>query len=150
MYCTQEDLENRIGEARVVQLADLDGDGVADEAVVEAAIDKADELIDAYLRSRYIVPFTTVPGVVRDLSVDLALYFLHQARRETIGERDRRSYDDAVTFLKNVSRGLAGIDLGDGAEGATEHNLPQTTTPLADHKPVFRDDEDGDSPLNQY
>ena len=55
-YCTQTDIENRIGPDDLVALADYDGDDAADAAVVAQAIASAAALIDSYLGVRYALP----------------------------------------------------------------------------------------------
>ena len=150
MYSTQSDIENRIGSNRLIQLTDLDGDGSADSVVVTAAIEKADAQIDSYLRTRYSLPMSAVPTVVRELSVDLAVYALHQTRRETMSDRDHESYEDAIEFLKNVAAGLADIDLDFPEDSAEQRDTAQLTTPRDTHDPVFREKENGTSNLDNF
>ena len=149
-YSTQTNIENRISVSRLLQLADLDGNGTIDTATLDAAIEKADDLIDSHLRGRYQLPLQTVPKIIREFSVDLTVYYLHQARRETISPRDRQSYEDALNFLQSIARGKLGIDIGDAADGISETNLPQTTTPLATHEPVYRNNQNATSNLDNY
>lgn len=150
-YSIQTDIENRIGSARLLQLADRDGNGSVDAAVLAAAIEKADDLIDSYLRGRYDLPLQApVPVIVRELSVDLSIYFLQQARRETLSNQDQQNYQLAIDFLEGISLGTNGIDLGNGAENLADKNLPEVTTPLATHDPVYRKDHGGHSSLDGF
>ncbi|MFC1601795.1 gp436 family protein [Candidatus Sumerlaeota bacterium] len=149
MYSSQGDIENRIGDERLIQLADLDGDGSADSDVLTAALERADGLIDAYLGRRYVVPVSPVPDIVRELAVDLAVYALHQTRRETLSERDRRAYEDALAFLRDAAAGRVELE----ATRNTPEDVrvaPLTTTPLATHEPVFRPGESGSSKLDEF
>ncbi|MBN1515519.1 DUF1320 domain-containing protein [Candidatus Sumerlaeota bacterium] len=149
-YSSQAELEKRIGAARLARLADLDGDGSADADVLTAALERADGVIDLHLRGRYTVPFETAPAAVKELASDLALYYLHQARRETMSARDRQAYEDAMAMLKGLAEGRGGLDVGGADEDVSEVGLPEITTPLSEHDPVFRDDEDGASNLDNY
>ena len=119
-YCAQSDIESRVESRLLVQLADEDGDGVADTAVVAAAISDADALIDSYVGSRYTVPFETVPAVIIQMSARLAIYFLKRRRFQTIEEEDSREYRDVVKFLEAVRDGKMELM----REGKTEVDLP--------------------------
>ena len=79
-YCSQSDIETRIGPADLVALADHDGDGSADSAVVQGAITSAQALIDSYLSVRYAVPVAPVPDALKTRAVSLAVYFLRLGR----------------------------------------------------------------------
>jgi phage gp36-like protein len=111
-YCTQNDLLQLIPVAELAELTTEAGD-TPDPNVVAEAISKADAEIDAYLATRYQVPFNPAPGVVRALSVDLALYHLY-SRRSVAPQVRRQKYQDAVAFLKQAAAGQAAVA---GAEG---------------------------------
>ena len=82
-YCTLDDIKSkRIPESTLVDLTDDDNAGVVDEAVVAGTIADADELIDGYLRGRYLLPLAPVPGLINSLSADLAVYHLFGRRAE--------------------------------------------------------------------
>ena len=121
-YCTQDDLERRIGAADLAALADYDGDGVADAEVVAAAIGDACSLIDSYLSVRFAVPVSPVPDVLRTRAVDLAVYFL-RLRRDSATEDSRRQQEDALAWLRQVAAGEVNLAVepapteGDAAPG---------------------------------
>lgn len=84
------------------------------QGVVDAAIAEADSDIDSYAGRRYAVPFNPVPAKVKQLSVAIAVYKLFEKRINQLGgeipESTRDMYDDAMSFLKDVSKGNAVID----------------------------------------
>lgn len=104
-YCTKVDLLLQISEAVLIQLTDDVDVGVVDDSVVTGAIGDADDEIDSYCGGRYSVPFVTIPGIIKKISVDIAIYNLYARRKGAPDDRKIR-YDAAVRLLRDVSRGL--------------------------------------------
>ncbi len=71
-YAVQQDLVDRFGSAQLLLLADRDGDGVIDAAVVAKAIADAVEIVDLHVRGKYALPLSPVDGVVTGIVCDLA------------------------------------------------------------------------------
>lgn len=71
-YCTQADLVDRFGTAQLLLLADRDGDGTADPAVVAGAIADASDIVDLHVRGKYAIPLSPIDGVVVGIACDLA------------------------------------------------------------------------------
>ncbi len=113
-YSTQTDIEKLIPVEELSELT-AEAGGVPDAEVVAEAIAKAEAEINAYCGGRYAVPFSPVPEVVRSLAVDMAIYHLF-SRRDQMPEIRRQKYEDAIKFLRDVSRGLA--TLGEMEGGA--------------------------------
>lgn len=109
-YATRSDLEKQLAPAEVVQLADDDGDGVADAGVIERALADAEAEINAYLGTRYRLPLATVPELIRRLTVDLALWHLYR-RRDLATEARSKQHDDAVALLKRLADGTVTLGL---------------------------------------
>lgn len=107
MYCTQSDIVKAITEAIVIQLTDDDNVGVVNAAHVTQAITTADDEINGYCAVKYDVPFTTVPGMVKGLSITIAVYYLY--KRRTVPETIEKAYDKAVARLKDIARGLVSL-----------------------------------------
>lgn len=126
-YCTQTGITDgdimpgRISEDQLLQLTS-ENDTV-DQDVIDDAIESADAEIDSYCGVKYSVPFATVPTRVKSLSADMATYYLFKKRAALVGmpESIRQSYDDAIAFLKDVSRGTAslGVDPAPTKNSAT-------------------------------
>jgi phage gp36-like protein len=105
-YSVQADIEKEIETAKLVQLADDNNDGVADAAVITESIARADGIIDSYLATRYPVPVSPVPALIRTSSVDIALYFLF-TRRDQMTDPRRDAYKEAIKRLEAIAEGAA-------------------------------------------
>lgn len=107
-YATAADLQDRLGEARLVQLTDLQSPplGLVDMTVVQKALDDADAEIDGYLVGRYVLPLATVPAVLRVHAITLA-----HARLlgPSASEIDREELKATRDFLASVARGQVNL-----------------------------------------
>lgn len=110
-YATLVDLIARAGGLEISQVADRDDDGTADPDVIAAALDAADERINAWLGGRYRIPLTTVPAIVRSWAVSIARYHLH---RDGAPDHVVKDYDDAVKELQAAAAGKIGLPGVDG------------------------------------
>lgn len=115
-YCTLDDLVARFGAAELLGNADRDGDGVADVAVVDAAIAAASSIIDSYIGARYALPLVTVPATIKSICEDLARHALTAVEPMKIVVDNR---DDAIARLKDISRGVAILDVPAPAPAAS-------------------------------
>ncbi|WP_054006439.1 gp436 family protein [Cypionkella psychrotolerans] len=107
-YATQANLTERFGEAMLVNLTDRAAvaTGQIDPSVIARALTDADALIDGKLGTRYILPLATVPPLVIDIAMKLAIYSLH------ITEPDKKitkDYDDALKLLAEIGSGAVRI-----------------------------------------
>jgi len=112
-YAVLQDLVDRAGSAEILQIADRDGDDVADPEVVDAALEAARVQIDAYLAIRYGLPLDPVPDIVRAWAVSIARYVLHRDGPPDYVVRDQR---DALAALKDAAAGrlaLPGVVAGE-------------------------------------
>jgi phage gp36-like protein len=107
-YCTQSDIETRIGAADLAALSDHDADGAADPDVVQGAITSAQALIDSYLSVRYAVPVAPVPDALNTRAVSLAVYFLRLGR-DSVTDDARAQYRDDVDWLVQVVAGQVAL-----------------------------------------
>lgn len=111
-YATQADVQNAIGgAARLVAVADYDGNGVSDAGVVDAAIAEADALINSYASKRFAVPFATTPPTITSLSARLAARILRRNRSMVLAS----DVEDEKTDRKWLE-GLAKGDVLPGVE----------------------------------
>lgn len=131
-YCTLQELIDRYSERMLVEISDR-GDaasGTIDQALVDRAIADADALIDGYLKVRYALPLASVPRLVKDLSLRIAIYYAHA---HVAAEKIRKDYEEALKALRDISVGLIRLDL-DGAEpaasGASEVRTNQPDRPM--------------------
>lgn len=119
-YSTSDDILLQIDEQDLIQLTDDLGSGIIDADVVTRAIADADQVIDGYLGSRYSLPFTTVPGILRTLSVDIAISNLYARRRDTIPEIRKERQQAAIRFLEMVGRGQITLGVDDPDLGSSD------------------------------
>ena len=115
-YATQQDLENRFGEDDIRQLADRDGDGVADAAIVTDALTDADETINTYLALQYDLPLSPVPAALVRIASAIAYCYLFKSDPP---EGVRKDHDAAIGTLRDIAAGRARLDVaGDEPEPA--------------------------------
>ncbi len=124
-YITQSDIVDQLSESELIQLTDDSGAGQVDSNVVARAIADADDEVNSHLQERYTVPLSPVPGLVRKLSVDVAIYNLYSRRDLDAPVRTKR-YEDARRLLKALARGES--SLGVEAPPAETHDEEVQTT----------------------
>lgn len=104
-YTTTPDLEAAAGGAdRLVQLADWDGDGVADASVLASAQSTADSIIDSYAAIRYAVPIESPSAAIVQHAAAEAIYWI-RSRRGMLTEDDVRQKELRDKWLDQLSRG---------------------------------------------
>lgn len=106
-YCTKQDLIDRFSERELIQLTDRTNVPVSaiDDTVVTRALTDAAALADGYLGKVYTLPLATVPPVLTKLVADIARFYLHGKGVEK-DSPIRTAFNDAVAYLRDVSRGL--------------------------------------------
>lgn len=125
-YATEQDLADTIGADELVQLADHDMDGVADQAVVEQALSYADAAIDGYVAVRYDLPLASTPALLTRLAIDLAHERLYpHGAPEAVAKRA----EQARATLKDIASGKAKLDVAgkepESAPGLAQFEGPQ-------------------------
>lgn len=129
-YSTVIDISNAITESSVLQLTDDEGIAAINESRVNAAISFADELINGYLRSRYVLPLPSTPPMVRDLSVSISVYKLYDRRfAENMPESIQKKYDGAVKLLESIQKGIISLGVeqtSEPSEGGFKTNKGST------------------------
>lgn len=109
MYCTLDQLKERLPEKVIQQLTDDDRLGVIDSGRVDAAIARAAAEIDAWCGRRYSVPFAEAPAVIRELCADLAIYYLYARKAEKVPETRTDAHKNALRTLEQISKGLVSL-----------------------------------------
>jgi phage gp36-like protein len=117
-YITDDDLELAAGgAARLVEIADIDADGVADPAVLAGAIAAACGWIDGYLRVRFATPIASPTDTVKAQIADEAIFWIIKRRRMTT-EQD---------VLDKTARDLWARSIADGKLRPDEPNPAPST-----------------------
>ena len=106
-YCTQSDIiSRRVPESELIQLTDDADTGLVNTDVVDDIISEADELIDGFLRHRYDLPLSPVPGLLTGIAVDLCVYALYQRRAHVdTPETIIAGHKNAMKLLASIQRG---------------------------------------------
>ncbi|MGD9642778.1 MAG: gp436 family protein [Elusimicrobiales bacterium] len=113
-YCTAADLTERMSTDELIQLTDDAGTGVPNQDIISTAIAAAQGTIDGYLRGRYPVPLASVPGLVKNLALDLAAYKLFKRRNQLmVNEARELMYKQAVSQLKDIQAGIIILETAD-------------------------------------
>jgi phage gp36-like protein len=111
-YCTQSDVQIAAGgEKNLRALADQDGDGFADDAVITAAISRADSLINVHLAKQVKVPIAAeyVTDEVKNRSAELAVYFMRK-QNGTLSEEMVKDHELVLKELGNLATGVLALD----------------------------------------
>ena len=119
MYATEQDCIDRYSEDLLLVVADRDGDGMIETAVLDRALADATSEIDAYLGARYELPLASHPEVLKRLAVDMAIYRLCSEADHLTDER-RTRYEDALRLLRGIAKGELTLGLPD-PEPTTVH-----------------------------
>lgn len=114
-YAVKQDLIDRFGETELKQLTDRTNrpPTTVDDIVVGRALDDATAMIDGYIAKKVALPLASVPAILVKVAADLARYFLHGKAADK-DSPVTLAYNQAVAWLKDVSKGLVALD--DGGE----------------------------------
>jgi phage gp36-like protein len=110
--------------------AELSQYGIRSEALrgftdseLQAAIGAASDVIDSYLRSRFLLPLTAWGSGIRRLCAKIAVYDLMVVRGFNASragdEQIQAQYDDAMQALRDFSNEKATPDVTDSSSGAS-------------------------------
>lgn len=115
-YIDGTGLRQRFGTDELDGLIGADATAVPPEAgdtdKLARACEDATNLINGYLGSRYTLPLSSVPDMVKAWAADIARYRLWDERAP---EEVRRRYDDCLDQLRLVANGT--IALPPGSDG---------------------------------
>ena len=105
-YHTLDELKLQIPTEDVIALTDDTGTGSVGTTVTTAAAAAAQAEIDAYLAGVTTLPLATVPGVLREISIALATYWLYFRRMpKGIPEAVESKRKHAMELLQHIVDG---------------------------------------------
>ena len=78
---------------------------------INNAIILADELINSYIRNKYLLPLKYIPLIIRQLSTDIAAYRLYSRRPGKLPQHIKESYEEAKKILSNLQKEQMLLDL---------------------------------------
>ncbi len=127
MYCTVQNIKDRIPENVLIHLTDDNDTGQVDESKITEEIENAEGEIDAYCQARYTLPFNPVPKVIHKTCRALVIYALFTRRglnpdnnADAIIIQDRK---DVIKFLENIAKGLVTLGPAPDQTGVPEQTV---------------------------
>lgn len=124
MYCTIDDLINRIGEKTLINLTnDTTPASSVNKEIAEENIIIADDLINSSLRNKYNLPLKSVPNLIKQLSGDITIYRLYCRRPQNVPENYKKNYEIALQILKDLQSGTKVLDLPSSLDNESKMSL---------------------------
>ena len=123
-YTTLEQIQTIIPNQELANLTN--DDRLTDEinaGIVNSAICYADELINTYLRNKYVLPLKSVPQIIVNISTDITAFRLYSRRPQRMPEHIQNRYDEAIKILSNIKKEEMILDL------PSEHPETEVTPP---------------------
>ncbi|VEI47041.1 Mu-like prophage protein gp36 [Actinobacillus equuli] len=130
MYISATDLTEIMSERSLIELSNDDSRPTAvNQDVVNKACQHACETVDGYLRSRYVLPLSAVPTIVRNICLYLARHWLYSRRPENKGFPDnvKETYKQALEDLKQIASGKFHLGLAEIGSNTDDvlHDVPR-------------------------
>ncbi len=116
-YATAEELIAAVPDGATL-VAQLTGTEEPDTDTIDRALADASAEIDSYLASRYPLPLETVPSVLRQKAVDIAVYRMMTLRPMGAIDDARERYKDAISWLKLLAEGKVSLGVPSNEPGA--------------------------------
>lgn len=120
-YAGYDDAVALYGEEYVLTSVDRNQDGQDPDAFLSACA-MASSHIDSYISVRYDVPISPVSELLKQYTIDIAIYRC-SADAGTATEEKRRRYEDALAWCRDVSKGAANLGLPDPVKGVEDGTL---------------------------
>ncbi len=119
MYCTTNDIASNVFASDLYDLTKSANDvsinntlSATQLTLIESLIAKADNEINDFCRVRYDVPFTIVPGTIKDISISITIYWLYSRSKDIEYDHPKRiRYNDAINRLKLIMGGNIVLDI---------------------------------------
>jgi len=113
MYATAEEFVEEVGIQETIQLTNLDDPSVTtiNSDRLSKALLAASGEINSYLSTRYQIPVSPIPSILKSYCVDIAWYRLAQ---NNAPEAYAKRYDNAIARLKDIEKGVMQLVLDDG------------------------------------
>jgi phage gp36-like protein len=119
VYCTTNDIASNVFASDLYDLTKSANDvsinntlSATQLTLIESLIAKADNEINDFCRVRYDVPFTIVPGTIKDISISITIYWLYSRSKDIEYDHPKRiRYNDAINRLKLIMGGNIVLDI---------------------------------------
>lgn len=94
--------------------ADLDVISASTDTNINAAIARAQGIIDFYVSSQVTVPLDTPPEIIKGICADITIYHLHsRTQSDNVPEWVTQKHDDAMRLLKDICQGKGKLHFAD-------------------------------------
>ena len=147
-YITQTDIENRIGEERLIELTDDDGLNTVNTTVLDQLISEAEGEVDGYLCKQYSVPLPSPPAIIKAICLDIVVYRLY-GRREGTPEDVEKRYQNAIRYLEKVSKNQVSLGIDTLPPESPNEGGPQSVRSKEDRVFTIGDDSESGT-LDDY
>lgn len=118
VYGTLAGIKTKLHEKDIIDLSNDDETDETVESVIDDLLIDANGEIDAILGSRYPVPLTEVPPIIKTCSEEIAIYLLFQRKADEIPESWDKAYSRRIKYLKEVALGKLNLPITEeGASG---------------------------------
>jgi phage gp36-like protein len=115
-YSTMDNLLALLPEKTLITLSsDQTGATAVDADNIDSAISQADQVIDGYVGLQRQVPLDPVPGLIKTISANLAVYHLYR-RRNQVPEIWANQYKADLAVLAKIGSGQIGFGSADTPE----------------------------------
>lgn len=104
MYASAADFVSEIGSEETIQLTNLDNPSAVtvNTGRLEKTLSAATGEINSYLATRYAIPVSPVPQILKNYCIDIAWYRLGQ---NNAPEQYATRYNNAIARLKDIEKG---------------------------------------------
>ena len=123
-YSTDDDIIDAVGEDTVRRLTDDDQTGSIDTGVLASVREDACEIVNAYVRGRYELPFDAAPKLLAIAETALVVERLYRRRPSADTPKSvSDAAEKAMRKLRRLSEGKLTLGLdseGDGEEDGTD------------------------------
>lgn len=127
-YIVEEDVFSRLSQSQLIQLTDDEKVGAVNRNHVARAIEEASSTVNGYIQSRYTLPITPVPTLLKTLTLSITIYNLY-LRRQRVPEDVRKDYEIATKQLEGIAKGIIslGVEAPPAATQTGEVSGPERT-----------------------
>jgi phage gp36-like protein len=138
-YATVGDMMASFPFRDLVQLSNEDPTQTTiDQGRLQTQLNLATSVINSYLETRYTLPLTHIPQLLRTLCLDIAMYRLQCLRPLHDLKDARMRYVDSQGILTQVNLGKLSLALDDTGVSVSSQELINTKVdPLVCRQPIF-------------
>lgn len=136
IYITKALMLLLYGERELIQLTDrASTHGRIVDEVLDRAMQTAESEVNSYVGASYTLPLSEIPEVLKNMTGDIARYRLYD---NSPSDEVTKRYDRAVSWLKDVSKGVVSLGIPDTASAQTPSTVVSSSRPQVFSESAFR------------